>query len=360
MKKLYFALTLILFFFISCNSDIGDTSFHKVTVNFDDAKTIIVNNNSIIELETNDSSLLYDICKIIGFDNKYVIHSRDKVRVFDDTGHYLYNIGNVGHSGNEYQGVSNIFKDSNMVCIYDFSTMSLLSYDVNGKFIKRLNIGDKLPVNDEMTPPSHLYKNGNKFVSVNCFGGDYRKIPVLSIASDDFKSYNKIVGKNRMTGLSFPDDVLFVDDAIFYWQPMCDTLFIANDKDIKPYCFFDLGKYSFPEELTHKDVYERIDYVNNKEKEGKPFAGMIRYYSCYGESLFFVCIAPGNETVLCQYDMKSRDVRVYKFTLPKKTMKLQTFLQIIGDEIIMAADDDKDASKNPYLIKMNIKDLYNI
>lgn len=52
--------------------------------------------SKIVLLETNDSSLLYDICGLYELDNKYFIWSRSMIKVFDKSGKYLYPVSRKG------------------------------------------------------------------------------------------------------------------------------------------------------------------------------------------------------------------------------------------------------------------------
>ena len=356
MKKtnifLYFIIAATALF--SCTDKASDTT-KKFTVDFDHPKTLEINDDDIITLEANDSSLLFDICNLLTVNGKMAIHSRNTMKVFDSDGHYIRNIGAEGHSQNEYQTISNVFSDGNDVCIYDFMSTAILRYDIDGKLKSRISFRDLLPSGAEM--PNHLYKSKNGYVAVNSYGGEGRKVACLSILGNDFKTSKKMDGKYLANGLFFPDDIAFKGDDILYWQPLCDTLFTVRDETVKPYRIFDLGENAFPEDIARQDAYKRMDYANKKHKDGEPFAGMIRYYSPYKDNMFFVCVAPAGNVVVCKYDDSSDTVKTFKCKFTNQSMELQSFLKIIGDNLYLAALDKDKSSANPYIIKLSVDKL---
>ena len=54
---------------------------------------------------------------------------------------------------------------------------------------------------------------------------------------------------------------------------LCDTLFTIHNGLLTPLFAIDFGEHALPDDMTRKDVYERIDYVNKAKERGKPFAG---------------------------------------------------------------------------------------
>ena len=109
MRKIIFIL--IAASLCACNniqtqlSDSGDV----VTVDFDNIKTVDINDGEIIELEATDKSLLAYIDGFVIDDDKFFIRSRGEVFAFDKSGHYLFNVGARGRAENEYMQADCLF-----------------------------------------------------------------------------------------------------------------------------------------------------------------------------------------------------------------------------------------------------------
>lgn len=140
-----FLLTLFLSILYGCDEkqqtdkkyikvDLGDR--HRVSI-FD-----IFSKIDIIPLETNDSSLIKTIRKlIVNNDTLYILdYDMAKVLAFDMEGNYLYQINNRGMGPGEYIGISdfNIFNDS--LSILSAVDNKLYIYDKKGNFIKNLSL----------------------------------------------------------------------------------------------------------------------------------------------------------------------------------------------------------------------------
>ena len=73
----------------------------------------------MINLETVDSSLLYDICALFKQDDRYFIWSRDNAYAFNDKGDFLFNISCKGQGPGEYLSFGCMFMEDGEVCIFD-------------------------------------------------------------------------------------------------------------------------------------------------------------------------------------------------------------------------------------------------
>ena len=351
--KAYIVMAIAAFIAFSCSDGRKHGQMTEIEIDFKKKENLKIDDKQIVSLETSDSSLLFDICNVETVDSFYVIHSRNFLRVFDKEGNYIRNIGGLGNSRNEYKSIANFFVEDDVVTLYDFSSKSLISYDVNGVYKGRRKVVGSGGTNAIV--PNHLYKSDGGYVCVNTFGGSDRTVTCLSRIDSLMTEYTPLVGRDLENGFFLPDDVCMYDDKILYWQPLCDTLFVAEGNEVFPLYHFNLGKYSMPNEVACKNVYERIDYSNKMYKEGKPFAGMLRYYSVCDKLIYFVCVAPGYEIMLCSLNTENNDVRVYQLELPKEDLQVQPFLKILGDELVMYAIDKTKATENPYLITLEIE-----
>ena len=346
-KNFYYILIVILTL-VSCKKNANFKSPTTVKINLNDTKSIVVDKNQIINLETTDSSLLFDICNLHVVDNHFIIHSRNSVKAFDRQGNYIRDIGSVGKANNEYTNVSNVFIDNDKIVIYDFGKQCLHSYGLDGTFYG--NIPVIIQEAENTTYPNDIYKIGNSYVFVNSYGGEGRNVTALSLAENDMRTITPISGKVLTSGFFSPDDVCEYGDNLLYWQPLCDTLYIADNENMYPLYYFDFGKNAIPKDIAQKDFYDRMDYVNRIHAENKPFAGMIRYYASSDNLILFVCVAPNNEITLCKLNTENNEVESYRFDFEKKGLKLQPFLKLVNDTIFLSVIDKNNPTSNPGLI----------
>lgn len=116
----FYCLLIGILTLVSCKENADLKSPTKIKVNLSDTKSMLVHKDQIINAETADNSLLFDICNLYVADNHFIIHSRNRVKVFDHQGNYVRDIGSIGKANNEYTNVSNIFMDNDKIVIYDF------------------------------------------------------------------------------------------------------------------------------------------------------------------------------------------------------------------------------------------------
>lgn len=353
-KKFYYILIGILTL-VSCKKNANFTYPTTVKINLNDTKSMVIDKSQIINLETTDSSLLFDICNLHVLDNHFIVHSRNSVKAFDRQGNYIRDIGSAGKANNEYTNVSNVFIDNDKIVIYDFGKQCLHSYGLDGSFYG--NIPVIIQEAENTTYPNHIYKIGSNYVFVNSYGGESRNVAALSRAENDMRTITPIPGKILTSGVFFPDDVCEYGDNLLYWQPLCDTLYISDSENMHPLYYFDFGENAIPKDIAQKDFYDRLDYVNRRHSEGQPFAGMIRYYTSVSNFIFFVCVAPSNQIVLCKLNTEDNEVESYLFVFENKGLKLQPFLKIVDDTVFLSVIDENNPTLNPGLLAIKTKTM---
>lgn len=74
----------------------------------------------VVELETNDSSLIYDIENMVVADNKLFIKSRDLLKFFNASdGKFLGNLASIGEGPGEYLFVNRLWNTDDTIHIFD-------------------------------------------------------------------------------------------------------------------------------------------------------------------------------------------------------------------------------------------------
>lgn len=343
---------LSLFLFIWLTSCIQDVSLKEISLKFDYSQEIFIDTANVIELETSDNSLLYDIGQIEMIDNKYFVFSRNCVYVFDVQGNHLFNLSQKGEAPHEYLSLHNLFYDGENICIYDFTAARILKFDTQGKYLSDVKIIRGI---DQPNPARIFYLDENTFLTYNSYAGDAVKIPVFSMWNNKMNKQTEMGGRTLMTGMRLSDGCYINEDKrVLYWEPAKDTLFSIIDNVLQPVYRIDFGKYAIPSEIAAKDDYERIMFLN--KKENSHYASVARYYQTKDNILYFSCIYNGT-VYLCSYDEMTGDTKTYSFTDVGNRYKALPFFKILGDYIILELKDNMDVEKNHALYKFSLKEL---
>ncbi|MDR1340227.1 MAG: 6-bladed beta-propeller [Prevotellaceae bacterium] len=342
MNKINIILLSVLFF--SCKEP-EPSQVETICINFQEAKSIDLSMGSMIELETTDSSLLYDIARILFFREKLFVLTREKVVVFDSKGKYLFNLSGTGQGPGEYTAFGNMFIKGEYIYVFDKMTKRVLCFDDNGKYLS----AEKIPENTY--PVSDVYPLADGwFVGKNMFRGDHEHTPVGSVLDD---KYGWIEGDNSRkvtTGLTSYDNFFQYRDHILYWEMLCDTIFsIQEYKNMIPRYYVDFGAYAIPPyERKNKDVYDLIDYTNRPENVNKT-ATYIRFVSEDEHNVHFM-FAFRRKTPFVFYNKHNKTANVYFFEDKNNEFIPALFACYHDKHVYLSVMSETDMEKNPYLI----------
>ncbi|MDR0700424.1 MAG: 6-bladed beta-propeller, partial [Tannerella sp.] len=311
MKAVKYILNIVIWavvaVFVSCSREIN-LSTEVIIVNPDKAHPVELNKGRIIELETTDSSLLYDITRIAFLKNKFFIFSRNKIVVFDKDGNYLFDLSGLGQALHDYAGIASLFVKNEHIYLYDSMGKKVLCFNESGSFISSTNINPNNPY-----PLSDIYPlSDDRFIGKNMFRGDHVQTPVGSILDENYHTVDVVKGKNVNSGMTVYDNFFQYQEEILYWEVLCDTIFHISDSKIIPKYYVDFGQYAIPEsERKNKDIYDLIDYTNNPENINKT-AGFIRYINEDERYVKFMFIFQ-QKTHYTFYDKSTKIAHVYRF-----------------------------------------------
>ena len=128
MRKIVILSLGLLFFLFSCQREQKNVT-QRIEVDLSHIDTVKISASRMINLETVDSSLLYDICALFKQDDRYFIWSRDNAYVFNDKGDFLFNISCKGQGPGEYLSFGCMFMEDGEVCIFDQDKQQILRFD---------------------------------------------------------------------------------------------------------------------------------------------------------------------------------------------------------------------------------------
>ncbi len=153
VKKIFTLLFLCVFF--SCN----EKNSNDLSLDLAISEEVAFEDNFVkkeIRFKSKDFFIL-GIDKVVFFEGKYFLHDgfmSNSLYVADEGGNILGQIGSEGEGPGEYFEATDFFIDdeSATINIYDASTGDLISYDLDGQYIGRRNLGyyaDKVMMHDE-------------------------------------------------------------------------------------------------------------------------------------------------------------------------------------------------------------------
>lgn len=350
MKMKNGVIYLFILLLVGCIKRNPVKSFDVIPINIDSCVNLDLELGKIIQLETSDSSLLYDIVSVDQIDNKYFIRSRSKVFAFGVDGKYLYNVSGKGQSNKEYVSLSSFFIDDNELCIYDNITYRMLRFAPSGSYLRT----ERVKINEgQECIPYLIFPLGNKqYIAKNQFNGTPEVVtPVLSLLDDKYTVIEKVEGRFCQTGFSLFDFISYdsKNNAATYWEPLNDTIYTVVNSNIYPKYVVDFGPNSISkEERAGKDIYDLIGFVN-KPENGK-YATFVRYVYEGDRCVYFV-FGYEKDVLFAKYDKVDKKSTVYSLSRGNngQQYRFASFLKIDKGQIIMVLEDCRNIENNQSL-----------
>ena len=246
MTMKYIVLSLSIILLCSCSKQEPINDIKKLVFN-EDVNPNIFNTLTykFIPLETNDSCLFSEIREIKIVDNKiYIIDDkRSKLLVFDISGKFITQIGNLGNGPGEYVAPSNfnIDKEKQIITIADVGLSKLLYYDLNNyQYINSLK--------------AFYFSNccwlpdGNiAWAKENCYDSGKRDPHYVKITDSNLNTINLLYPTD------FKPEYLMVAGSFFYTfnqnsflnLPFIPTIYKITPQKITPVYELDFGKQKF-------------------------------------------------------------------------------------------------------------------
>ena len=253
-KKQFLLLTVVSLFLYACSSSVQNVT----TVKLDDAQIVVLDEAKVTEKKTVKLSELVEDFQIIRFENKdeaffkafwmyfsdnYICIRQDgnPIKLFDKSGRYIGNVGNIGQGPGEYNHIYDILLDEKGQSIYVTPIVSdnVLHYDLTGKYIDKLRFGEKI-------------NKGRMFLSSDA--------SILSLVHLCFRDAgDKFTGANVQ--LQNPDSVQYV-----YVEEIASNM--KNQEGIRVGFNDEIWSYrnsaDFPFMMTHTDTLYHYNSQTNK------------------------------------------------------------------------------------------------
>lgn len=266
MKIIIFSLW-ICFFVISCKNNYnGNHDVYTITASIDQQNEIslfdIVTKVRLIPLESSDESLIAHVTKIITDSNKIFIYDRiqNQIFIFEKNGKYLSKINQKGRGPHEYMALTDLKINpfSKQLEILD-PWGKLLTFDLNGHYIKSLKLSKDIHAYDEFIP---LNKDSIAFYSLS----EPYTLNIFSRSSS--KIVNQLFKSKRKLTINSPLTSFYrFRDTVYFSRYLYDDVFTITNKGIKPsfQWFFPNYKYDPDEIIPEYDRNNSKDYFSVQE-----------------------------------------------------------------------------------------------
>lgn len=259
-RNILYLLSISLVFTISCQNK-GD---EKTIVA---AKPTIIHlhdTNKVAELKLKDvfeitditpletdtiKSILASTNDIIYIENRYfVLDTKLSVlKVFDQKGNFLYNIGKLGAGPGEYSRIFSVAytQNTNEVIFYCLNDMKMIWYGLGGNYIKQ----ERIPF---FTYYFTQLPGDNYAFYCNYNTSEYNQNHNLLITDPNFKILHRYFPYKRDFAVSTAGFLKKTCTGILYSDAYSNRVYKIDDKQITPTYDFDLGKDSVTQDVSTK------------------------------------------------------------------------------------------------------------
>lgn len=347
MRKIVFVIIAASLY--ACNNT--RQSSNVVAIDFDNVKTVDMNDGEIIELEATDKSLLAYIDGFVIDGDRFFIKSRGEVFAFDRSGRYLFNVGTRGRAANEYTQAGCIFMRGDSLAVFDWQARRMLFYDTDGGYLSDMAMDrcEEGPNPYRMIPLS-----SGGYIVENVFNGVPGIItPMFGRMNDDFGYEYQYSGLNRKDG--YNQGTLFAgkENTLLYADFFSDSVYRAapDSMAIEFAYYIDFGKHKLPESLKHgKDTYELMQTSNTEDFTDNIATNVV----CCNETAdkFRFVFMFRKEVHYVEYDRRSGGVSTVRIQDPDGGLNPAAglFTYYAEDGFYISARSD-DADSNPVLVR---------
>ncbi|MDE6483175.1 MAG: 6-bladed beta-propeller [Rikenellaceae bacterium] len=346
MRKIGFVIIAASLY--ACNNT--RQSSDVVAIDFDNVKTVDMNDGEIIELEATDKSLLAYIDGFVIDDDKFFIRSRGEVFAFDRSGRHLFNVGTRGRAANEYTQADCIFMRGDSLAVFDWQARRMLFYDTDGGYLSNMTINGS----EDEYPCRMIPLSSGGYIVENVFNGVPGIItPMFGRMNDDFGYEYSYSGFNRKDGYNQGCLLAGKENTLLYADFFSDSVYRAapDSMEIALAYRIDFGKHKLPESLKQgKDTYELFQTSNTEEFTDNIATNVV----CCNETAdkFRFVFMFRKEVHYVEYDKKSGGVSTIMIEDPEGKLNTTTglFTYYAEDGFYISAKSD-DIDSNPVLVK---------
>ena len=339
----------------SCGDGRAD-GVKTVSIDPDNVTEIQIDERGLLPLETRDSSLLYDICAFEHIGDRYVIYSRDLLRIFDaENGRWLGDLAKRGNGPGEYSFIGGFRSSGDTLMVFDPNLHKEFRYKSDGTFLNESELfgpgpdfdGTPLSVSTYFVAP-----DGNGYYAINNYvGGTDIPTPAYTRYNAAGEAIGVVPGRGLRSGSRIKDRG-YTDrehGRVLVWEAFRDTLFDIAGDEVRALYAFDFGSRSLPSSV--QNMPELSDRVNAFSEEGADYTSFLRYFQTKGDNLYFVMNNGSDCSNFVRYNEADGSYRIIHFLDSNGRYTPNSFLKIDGDSAIISLSDSQNPENNPALYR---------
>ena len=232
----------------------------------------IFENIRFIRLDTNDSSLIGHIDKIVATEDKYIILDESlakSVFVFNQDGKFLNHIGSSGGGPQEYVEPKDIAYDkyNDELLVFCHHKKTILRYKLDGSFVGKIILNwdiNSIFVSEKNAYLLHI----NNRIQPNGNQTDYN----IYIINNEGTLLKKILPYNKEMGELTPPRTEFFNyrGEIIFAPYYFSTIFKLENDELSPKYYLDFGEHGIPEaffkNISNREFVKQLresDYAYN-------------------------------------------------------------------------------------------------
>lgn len=181
--------------------------------------------------------------------------------------------------------------------------------------------------------------------------------PALTYYTPDGVRISPVEGRSVGEGSFLMDGYLPIPEKreMLYWEPLRDTIFIADSARIAPCYVINCGKNSFPSEYQNLPYPVKASiFSNNPQKE---YLSLVRYVHDTGDKLWFTLTSSDGRSFVCRYDKAEAKTELYHFQSPDPALALRSFLSVTPEYVYLEFRNTEDVEANPAICKIKMEDF---
>lgn len=345
MLKMY-AITCILY---SCHvGDINNSPVQKINIPVDTNSEIldlssIADNIEFIPLETNDSTILDNITRIINESGYLYVSDKHSLYKFNKEGKLCGKINKEGVGPKEYIQISDfqVAKDKT-IWILSRSNKCVYNYGWDGELKCKIELNfwaSKICMIDDTTMLMYIgnEKDNDNSHQLKLFNLEDKSVIANYLPIDDKKSKYMHIKSNNC----FYRD----NDSVYFFKVFCDTVYSISEKVIVPKCYFNLAEKNIPNSFFDNNYNNVMDFFQHLSRNRYAYGinfflksvdnSIMSYY--YGGECFLSVISniDGSSTI-----MNRISVNIYAVDYLISLNDLAIFLSSNNEIIIPLIPDE--------------------
>ncbi len=325
----------------------------------------------VVQLETNEQCLIAHVTKVIFYNERYYVFDvrQQAVFCFDSTGKFLFDISRRGQGPEEYAYLEDFNIDPynrQLLLLVPFG--SLLTCDLDGKFISKIRLPEEIGAYNEVHP---MNKDTLIFASLNKYSlATYSKSnnAIMHKRYDGFNNnifspLYKTYTYNNQLFFSLPptNEILNLSDGnSFSWD--------FGEKNNTPEQFDNVKKLieeesdNFKKQTRNFVQEKKLNYSITYNYETSRYRICFVDYGKFPELRYLFLDKETNKPVIFDKTTEGIEFLIPSFTGESVVVSECRFKHKFYDEALLSNDQRKiihahNEGDNPFLVKYNLKQL---